>query len=167
MIGQSAFTVSWVADDPACYALGPTAVTITPAAIAAGRRYPLTFPRLYVPSAPGGYGTVTNAGNYQTWPTFKIVGPCTNPAIYYQAPAAGQIVTAGMTIAAGDYVLIDTRASTVYYNGQPGASRYDQIDFKQTAWAPLQPGATGLRFTTATSAAPCALEVDYADAWLA
>jgi hypothetical protein len=163
----SAFSVSWVADDPAAYAYNPQQLTIGPAQIAAGRRYPLTFNRLYVPSAPGGYGTVTNNGSYQTWPRFKIFGPCTNPAIYYQTPAVGQVVTAGMTVLAGDYVAVDTRAATVLYNGQAGASRYSQVDVTQTTWAPFQPGPTGIRFVTATSSAPCALEVDWSDAFLA
>jgi hypothetical protein len=72
-----------------------------------------------------------------------------------------------MTINAGDYVHIDTRAATVLYNGQAGASRYSQVDFTQTVWAPFQPGNTGLRFVTATQAAPCQLNVTWSDAFLA
>jgi hypothetical protein len=162
----SAFTVSWVADDPAAYAYAGKTLTISPAQIAAGRQYNLTYPRAYVQSAPGGYGTAQNGGSYQTWPRFKIYGPCTNPAIYYQAPATGQIVTVGMTVNAGDYVLIDTRAATVLYNGQAGASRYSEVDFTQTTWAPFPPGSTGIRFVTQTQSAPCALEVDWSDAFL-
>lgn len=162
----SAFTVSWVAADPVAYSMVANAVTVTPGSTTLGRTYPLTFNRTYVTAGAGGTVNVTNAGSYPTWPTFKVFGPCTNPTINNVDPALGQIVTHDMTINAGDFVEIDTQAATVYYNGLASASRYDELDFGATLFAPFQPGTTGVQFVTATSSTGCHLEVDWSDAYL-
>jgi tail protein len=163
----SAFTASWVAPDPAAYGLTQYQVFVSPASILSGRTYPRTYPLSY-PTGSGGTGvaTVTNNGTYRTWPVFRIFGPCTDPAITYLAPAVGAFVTAGLSVAAGDYVTVDTRAATVYYNGDPTASRYSTVDFTRTTWAPLPPGTTQVRFAPVTWSSPCQLEIDWSDAYL-
>ena len=166
--GISAFTASWVAPDPAAYSLTVHQAFISPASAQSGRTYPRTYPMTY-PAGSGatGVATVTNAGTYRTWPIFRVFGPCADVSITYLPPAVGAFVTSGLTVAAGDYVTVDTRAATVYYNGDPGASRYSNVDFSRTTWAPLAPGTTQIRFAPTSFSSPCQLEIDWSDAYLA
>jgi hypothetical protein len=162
----SAFSVSWVAPDPVAYALSPQTVWVAPEGNFTGRTYNLTFNRVY-PHADGGSGivTVTNAGDKGTWPRLLIYGPCTNPAIWWVTPP-GAVVFSSLTVAAGDYLDVDTFNQTALVNSDPASSRYDALDFAQTVWAPLDPGDTTLRFAPATFAAPCQLAVIWYDAWI-
>jgi len=162
----SAFTVSWVAPDPIAYALQPSRLVIQPGLRASGRIYPLRYPRTFGLAGPGSYGAAVNAGSYQTWPVFTVFGPCTDPVIDYVAPSDGYVGFKGLTVAAGDHLVIDTRAATVYYNGSPGASRFSFLDFLNTVWRPFQPGSTGLIFAPASSSGACLLQVDWSSAYL-
>lgn len=163
----SAFSASWVAPDPVAYALTAQTITLGPQGTASGRAYNLTFPRTY-PAATGGsgMGTLTNGGDKGTWPHLLIYGPCTNPAIFWVSPPGGAVVFAGLTVAAGDYVDVDTFNQTAYVNSNPAASRYGNLDFTQTVWAPLPPGPTTLRFAPASFSVPCQCVVAWYDAWI-
>jgi hypothetical protein len=137
----SAFTAAWVAPDPVARALTTQSATIN----------------------PGASGTVTNAGTYRAWPVLDVYGPCTNPVVTWVTPAAGAVVFAGLTIASGDYVEVDTNAQTALLNANPGASVYPWIDFHNTRWAGLEPGATTLSFTASSSSSPAHVVVKWAD----
>jgi hypothetical protein len=166
-VSVTAFTASWVAPDPTAYGETPNQAVIVPGLTVSGRNYPRTYPRTYTGTGGSGLGSVVNAGNFHTWPTFKVWGPCVGPAIYYEPPAVGQwVFTGDLSVAAGDYVLMDTQAATVLYNGDPAASRYSTLDFTQTMPAPLLPGATGLRFAPMQVSGACQLEIDWSDAYL-
>lgn len=136
----SSFTVSWVASDPIARALTTQTVTIN----------------------PGATGTATNAGTYRAWPVLDIYGPCSDPVVTWVNPAAGAVVFAGLTIAAGHFVRVDTNTQTARLDGT-GASVYPLIDFHSTRWAGLEPGAAQLRFTAASSSSPARLIVSWAD----
>jgi hypothetical protein len=166
----SAFSASWVAPNPVSYSLDVDTVTIYPQSTSTpgGRAYPLTFPRTYPAAGAGGsgQGTIQNDGDYPTWPVFTIYGPCTNPAIYWVTPPGPAIVFTGLTINAGDYLKVDTFAQTALINGLTGSSRYANLDFTQTSWAPCYAGATVIRFAPASFSAPCQLVATWNDASL-
>ena len=159
----TAFSVSWVAPDPVARALTTSQITISPASTITGRAYPLTFPRHYPAGGAQGVGTATNNGDYRAWPLIRFFGPCTNPALYWLAPASGAVVFAGCTVNAGDYLEVDTAAQSANTNGNPAASRYDLLDFTNTVWAGLEPGPTALRFSPATFSPPSQCLVIWAD----
>jgi hypothetical protein len=119
----------------------------------------LDYTRLYGPRATA---TATNLGNYRAWPVLDIYGPCSNPTVEWVTPAAGSVVFAGLTIAAGHFVRVDTAAQTALLDGS-GASQYPLIDFRNTRWAGLEPGATVLRFTPSTSSSPARVVATWAD----
>jgi hypothetical protein len=167
----SAFQVSWVAPNPVAYSLVQQSAIVAPqqSATIGGRTYPLTYPRTYPAAGPGGsgLGTMTNNGDYPTWPLFRIFGPCTNPAVYWVTPPGGAVVFGGgLAVAAGDYLEVDTFAQTALINGLAGSSRYSSLDFTQTVWQPFYQGATTIRFAPATFSAPCQLDVFWKDASL-
>jgi hypothetical protein len=169
-ISVSAFTVSWVAPDPISHGVDVHQLTVQPESTGtiAGRAYPLTFNRTYPVPSPGGsgMGTATNGGDYPTWPLLRFYGPCTNPAVYWVTPATGAVVFTGLTIAAGDYLDVDTFAQTALLNGQTGASRYSYLDFTQTRWQPFYAGDTTIRFAPASFSPPCQLLASWSDASL-
>jgi hypothetical protein len=174
--GRCPFAASWKAPDPRFYAAGPdgqpavSSVTVYPPMSATqGRAYDLVFPRIY-PSNWGGSGlaVLDVAGDYPTWPTYKIFGPCTNPIIRTSDPAgnASCVAFTALTILTDDYVEIDTAARTVRLNGDPVADRYSTIDVTRTIWGPLHPGDPTVTFNAATFAAPSQLLVEWTDAYL-
>ena len=159
------FTASWVAPDPIFYGLGQERIFVYPGTRKAGRTYPLAFPRQYAVAGVGAVGVAVNHGSYQTWPTFTIYGPCTDPVIQY-APAPGYIAFKGLSVVSGDFVVVDTQGASTLYNGQASRSVYSLLDFTQTVWAPLQPGSTELFFLPASSTPATFLQVDWYDAYL-
>lgn len=164
--GLTHFTVSWKAADPIAHGLTTNTVTFPPGGNFTGRTYPLTFSRTY-PISYGGAGiaTITNAGDYPTWPLIRIFGPITNPSLTWQ-DGSGQLVFSGIVVGVGDWLEIDTKAKTVTLDGNPGANRYGFLDFTQTIWAPLLPGDNLLRLSATAAAAPAQAEIDWSDAWL-
>ena len=81
----SAFTVSWVAPDPAA-----TAFVAKEVAIAAGET-----------------AEVVNAGTYTAWPTFTIAGPCTDPVLEWRD---GAVTFAGLELRRGETVVVEPKA---------------------------------------------------------
>lgn len=170
--GRCPFAASWKAPDPRFYAAGPdgtpvvSSVTVyPPVSAASGRAYPLVFPRVY-PSGWGGSGTAlaSVAGDYATWPTHTIFGPCTNPTVSTGPNAVVDFAT--LTLASGDYLTIDTAARAVWLNGDRAADRYSTLDVTTTRWGPLEPGDTTITFNAESFAAPCQLRTDWTDAYL-
>jgi hypothetical protein len=158
--------VSWVAPSGLIHTHDPAAATLTPySGPAAGRTYPLIYPRTY-PAAAGASATLaTNDGSASADWTIRVYGPCTDPVI--ASPDGDLIATHdGLTITAGHYVAFDSATRRVLEDDETGASRREFLDFTATTWAPLAPGTTPLTFTAATSSAPCNAVIEWHDAWL-
>jgi hypothetical protein len=171
----TAFQVSWVAPDPIARGLTQNTVTLSPAVTIGGRAYNLTFPRTYPAGGATGGGTAHNAGTYGAWPLVRFYGPCTAPVLRWISPppaaetsfGQGNITfTSACVVNAGDYLEVDTLAQTALTNGAGGASRFNQLDFSQTVWAPLYPGDTQLQFAPATFSVPCQCVVLWYDAYI-
>ena len=132
----------------------------------AGRTYDLTYPRTYPPSAALGTATIVNSGNADAYPLLRIYGPLTEPEItsYTQDKS---LVFAGITLVADEFLEIDTRAKTIYLNGDPSANRYSFLVFPESRWFTLSPGTNQIRFHPATFAeAVSRVEFTFRDAWL-
>jgi hypothetical protein len=170
--GRCPFAASWKAPDPRFYAAGPDVSTVTvfpPLSVNQGRPYNLAFDRVY-PSAWGGSGfaPINVAGDYVTWPTYTIRGPCTNPVVTAD-DGEGHVSTvafSSLTLGIGDYVTVDTAARAVWLNGDRNADRYSTIDVTRTVWGPLYPGAGTVSFNATTFASPAQAVVEWTDAYL-
>lgn len=74
-----------------------------------GLTFPLMFPFTIAgdPRAVGRPGYLEVAGTAPAWPVLRVAGPCANPTITHVA--TGHTLTVQTTLAAGEWVEIDTR----------------------------------------------------------
>ena len=168
-----AFQVQWKADPSALDANVQMVSTDFAYSGSIGRTYNRTYPLSY-PSGTGGSGVViaTSNGTYTTWPTYQIYGPWTNPVISLLGPLGVVVGQVGllMSIPVNQYVEINSKLRTVVlFDGSTGggSSRYQNLDFMNLLWAPMEPGANTFRFTASAAVAPALGYVIWQDAFLA
>jgi hypothetical protein len=130
-----------------------------------GFTFDLTFDLTFAGGGVIGETTVTNVGNADSWPLLRIYGPCTNPTVRNQTTGQ-ELSFLGLTINAGEFLEINTRARTVLYLGSTSQPRYQYLDFSTSEWWSLHPGVNVIRFTPDTYSVPATLEIDWRDAWL-
>lgn len=136
----------------------------------AGGTYGTTYPETYpsdegVQSVPVGSVTVINDGNVPVLPLLRLYGPATDPRVENQLTGERLLFT-GLTIAAGDWLEIDCRTSTIRLNGLEEQSRYARLDFVASSFLRLLPGANTIRYYPVTFDVGARLEVRYRSAWL-
>jgi hypothetical protein len=142
----------WVVPSGEIVAGGPDALhcqTIRPSVdVEAGRTYDLVFDRAYPPSEAIGGRTIHNPGNAATNWMLTIYGPIVNPKFTVNGVQITTSRSGGVTLAAGQTLVIDTRNRTVLFNGLPASSRYQNTNFDQWSWDDLllQPGDNTVRF---------------------
>lgn len=125
-----------------------------------GLTFPLEFPFVIAgdPAAVGRPGYLEVKGTAATWPVLRVAGPCSNPTITHVA--SGRTLTVQTTLAAGEWVEIDTRPGwrTVLRNNGGGAplaltSRIDQFQ--------LTPGVNEIRWTATDNTLTSTLAVTW------
>ena len=132
---------------------------------AAGRTYDLSFDRDYPAAPPSGSAEVVNAGSANAYPVLRVYGPCTGPLIEHTELGKSMDFPT-LSIAAGDFLEIDTRSKTIRYNGDPADSRYGDLDFATSAWFWLVPGSQRVRFIPDSFTAPSQVQITWRDAWV-
>lgn len=130
-----------------------------------GFAFDVTFDLDFGVSEPLGAVTATNAGTADVYPLIRIYGPCTDPTIENVTQDKALAFT-GLTIGAGEFLEVDTRNMTVFYQGDPSDPRYDTFDWPAASWWTLSPGDNQLRLAPDTFDPPSNAVVEYRDAWL-
>lgn len=130
-------------------------VRIVPEVVVRGRRYPLTFDRVY-PSGSGTATLLTNRGNAPADWTARIFGPCTAPAIV-NVTTGEQVRLGGLHLNPGEFVEVSSRDHTVLADGLRTSSRWHTVDYVQTTWWQLPAGASAIRFRVGWFEIPAAL----------
>lgn len=113
-----------------------------------------------MPPAPiVGAVTALSAGTAPSKPTIVIHGPATNPAVF-SAPY-GYVTKLGMSIASGQFVVLDHTARTAQLNGVPGGANsvHHLIDWAVSTWWPIHVGEQQITMTATAYAAPDARAV--------
>jgi hypothetical protein len=118
-----------------------------------GMTFPLMFPFTIedTAGAVGRPGFLTVAGTAPTWPLLRINGPCANPTVKHVA--TGRTLTVQASLAAGEWIQIDTRPGwrSVLRNNGGGAplsptSRIDTFQFlpgvNEIHWTATDPTLT-------------------------
>ncbi|MFD7922550.1 hypothetical protein ACFV3R_25400 [Streptomyces sp. NPDC059740] len=131
-----------------------------------GLTFPLVFPVVIEgdPAAVGRPGYLQVDGTAFTWPLLRVTGPCSNPTITHVT--TGRTLTVQATLAAGEWVEIDTRPGwrTVLRDNGGGApltptSRIDEFV--------LTPGLNEVRWTATDNTLTSTLAVTWWPAWKA
>jgi hypothetical protein len=111
-----------------------------------GLTFPLMFPFTIedTAGAVGRPGFITVEGTAPTWPVLRVAGPCANPTITHVA--SGRTLTVQGSLAAGEWVEIDTRPGwrTVLRNNGGGMplTAQSRIDLFR-----LDPGLNEIQWT--------------------
>lgn len=156
--------VQWRAPEGVSYSSSMNFVQINPGESEAGRTYPLTFDRVYPQSSGRGSIDVTNQGTTRAYPTFRIFGPCTDPVVTNERQ--GREIVLETSVAAGDYVEVDTRTRTIRLNGVPQSNLFDALVFPASEWVSLDVGESRLRYVPSSFASPSVCEVRWRDAYI-
>lgn len=132
-----------------------------------GRTYNLTFDRSYPFSLGVGDRIVRNDGNADAEWRATIFGPCTTPTLSINGVDLTFDRGAGLTLAAGESVTIDTRERTVLLNGDPNESRFGRLNFTDWSWPDvrLAPGDNLVRYEAA-SGPEGSVEFRWRSAWV-
>lgn len=109
----------------------------------AGLTFPLTFPFTFDPA--GGFVTVVNDGDLETYPTYRIHGPILRPVIENITTGDLIVFRSDFMVEAGTYVEIDTWEETVYLGGDETEPRDGQVESTMSEYAPLPRGENQLR----------------------
>jgi len=114
-------------------------------ALRASNPFFLSYTEQYAPitlDASPKLATVTNTGNYDASPRFRLIGPLTNPQIVNIT--TGKQMTVNGTIASGHTLDIDVRRRTVI--DDLSANRFDMLDVTSD-WVRLTPGQNGIQLS--------------------
>lgn len=140
------------------YLEGTSRTLTTGLALPGGGAVPASVP-MGLNQGAGGEITLTNQGNAPAYPTARITGPVTNPAIVNDTK--NQDLRFTITLAASEYLDIDFKRKTV--TDHTGRNRYA---VKLGDWFTLTPGNTTLKFVADSDDQTAELSVSYRDSYL-
>lgn len=125
-----------------------------------GLVFPAVAPFTFGAVSTGGTITATNEGNFPASPSFRIDGPVVNPRL--ENLTSGKVLSMNITLAAGEYLLIDAEARTILLGGT--SSRYSTLAVG-SEWWDLEPGTSSVTFRASTSTA-ATLTMTWRSAWV-
>ena len=111
-------------------------------------------------------GWVFNDGDLPAWPTLRIDGPVTNPKVWIVE--TGRYLQFQITLAAGEYVDVDTRPGTRWVlrngsgNAAPAVTSGSRLDLFQ-----IPPGKSEIRWTATDYTNTCRLSLSWRSAYTA
>lgn len=152
--------VEFYSTDPRLYANAISSDSATLPTAGGGLTFDATADFSFGATSTGGELTLTNAGAWQTPVVFRIDGPVQTPRIIHNG--LNQELELDLTVATGDYILLDSESRTVLLNGT--ASRYSDLT-SDSRWFDLEPGDNQISFRGATTAAG-SLAATWRSAWV-
>lgn len=161
-------------ESPESYKRGPSAnsAIVVPGSLTeAGRAYDLTFDRTYPASLPFGGFEVVNAGTAPAdWVATISVpsGTVVDPTVKVGDVAMTFDQNGGITLTAGQTLVIDTQARTVLLNADPDEPRYDRVNYLDWSWDDLRlaPGTNVMVYDPSGTSTDTSLSVSWFDQWL-
>lgn len=112
-------------------------------------------------ASSGGAISATNAGSFGAPVVFRIEGPVTSPRIINDDTGA-QLWLKGLTLTAGQYILLDSESRTVKLNGT--ADRYFYLT-SDSSWWDLEPGSNSVSYAASAFTAST-LSASWRSAWV-
>lgn len=155
------FSASLIAPDPRIYSAAIKSAHAGFPSTVGGLTWPVTWPATWDAVTTSGDMPMVNEGDQTAWPIFRIDGPVQEPVIVNAA--TGEAMHIDLTLAAGEWITLDTGTHQVLANGDPNASRRDRF-FGQ--WWGLPEGASTARFFGASAGVGAQLSATWRDTWI-
>jgi hypothetical protein len=146
-----------VAPDPRKYSAALSLTTGLPLS-SGGLTWPVTWPATWNATVASGRIPVNNIGDFATRPQLRIDGPCQGPRV--TLTGTGQALAWNLTLAAGQWLDIDTDRHTSLLNGQVSRSTL----MTSRDWFEIE-GSAELAFTADAYDPGALLTVTYKSAW--
>lgn len=160
----------WKAPDGVWEAAASTSVTVSAdISQAVGLSFPVTFPVAFTATQAAGAAMVDSPGSVPSHFTARLYGPCVGPRLVNQTTGEEITFVDSLSLAAGDYIEVNTRDRTAYLtvNGSASqVSRLNSVDFTVTSWWRLEPGTQVVRYAPPLADAGAAAVIDYRACWL-
>lgn len=158
--GRAEAKVEFFCPDPRIYNDLQSSASVT-ANAGSLRAYNRTYNMTYsIASGGTGFATVTQVGNYETWPVFTITGACSSPII--TNVTTGQTLTfPTLTMTAADTLTVNSDLRTVLLNG--GAAR--NLLGNTSSWWSLLPNVAST-FTLSAAAGTPSATITFRDAYI-
>lgn len=138
--------------------------------VSAGISFPITFPLAFDTAVASGVAIIPNQGGTPSHFVARLYGPCTGPELTNETTGETIKFTGGdtgLSIAAGDYLEINTKDRTAYLLSMTDASRLSYVDFTATSWWRIEPGENLVRYHPSDDVGPGASAViEFRQAWL-
>lgn len=148
----------WQALDPRMYDTALSTTVVSTPLTSGGWTFPWTFDWTFGGGSAGGTVFATNTGSAPAPWVARFDGPLVNPSITHQE--LGLTLLFNITLAAGDFLVVDSNAHTVLLAGT--ASRYSTL--AQPNWFDLSPLTSNtIRFNAASGAGT--MTFSYRNAW--
>lgn len=140
------WSIQLVALDPRKY--GPTLTkAVSLPTVSGGATFPATFPLAFTGVTNSGVVSVTNPGNIKAPVTIRIDGPVVAPTITHFAGGVSQVWSTSLTLAQGEFLLIDMERKSVLANGQSSRAGYVSTP---NGWFGADPGSNQFAFNAQT-----------------
>lgn len=97
----------------------------------------------------------------------KLYGPCTGPALYNDSTGEAIVFTSSLSLSAGQYVELDSLARSAYLNSDPAASRLTYLDYANSRWFSLSPGANLIRYAPVSVSPGANADLTFSARWSA
>jgi hypothetical protein len=163
---------SFLAADAQIFSEGLNQRTFGPSAsVESGRSYDETYDKDFPFSSPVGSTIVTNGGNgFADWTTTLIAGDGTmvNPSLFINDLEMSFDQNGGLTLLAGQTLVIDTKERSILIDGNPSTPAFDKVNFLDWSWADLQlqPGDNLVRVDFTGTSTNGVATIEWRDTWL-
>jgi hypothetical protein len=151
------WSVQIVAADPRKYAPQLATSTALPAS-SGGLTVPFTVPFTIASTVVSGQCSLTNPGNTTGPVTLRIDGPVTGPVVTHVSSGLQLVFSSSLSLAAGEFLLIDMEDQTVLANGQSSRNGFvtsrgwSGFDPSANTWSFAATSGSGMLTVTATPA---------------
>lgn len=150
----------FVCTDPRIYANTASVVSTGLSTTSGGLTFAATAPFVFGSAGSSSVMECVNAGTFPTSWVATFTGPLVAPGLV-ELSTGRTVSFPGVTLAAGESLVVDADARTVMLNGT--ASRYSWLS-SFSRWFDLQPGSTSVQLTGASGAG--AVELSWRSAWI-
>lgn len=123
---------------------------------------------LSVPAGATSADTLVNVGGSGLRPTWiaRLYGPCSGPALYADDTGEAIIFDPSLSLAAGEYIELNSADRTANFNSAADSSRLLYLDYANSSWFKLEPGTRLIRYAPSSVSAGSQCYLAFASRWM-